>query len=43
MLTKDKSDMRSQIEILSLDQLVPENHLVRKLEVAKISISYMTL
>jgi len=26
--------MRSQIEMLSLDQLVPENHLVRKLEAA---------
>jgi transposase len=34
MLTKDKIDLRSQIEMLSLDQLVPENHLVRKLEAA---------
>lgn len=34
MLTKDKNDIRSQIEMLSLDQLVPEDHLVRKLEAA---------
>lgn len=34
MLTKDKNDIRSQIEMFCLDQLVPENHLVRKLEAA---------
>lgn len=34
MLTKDKADIRRQIEMLSLDQLVPENHLVRKLDAA---------
>lgn len=34
MLTKDKTDIRSQIEMLCLDQLVPEDHLVRKLEAA---------
>ena len=34
MLTTDKDDVRSQIEMLCLDQLVPENHLVRKLEAA---------
>jgi len=34
MLTKDKDDIRSQIEMLCLDQLVPEDHLVRKLEAA---------
>lgn len=34
MLTKEKADNRTQIEMLSLDQLVPENHLVRKLEAA---------
>ncbi len=34
MLTKDKIDLRSQIEMLPLDQLMPENHLVRKLEAA---------
>lgn len=31
MGVKDKID-RSQIELLSLDDLVPKNHLVRKLE-----------
>lgn len=34
MLTKDKNDIRSQIEMFCLDQLVPKNHLVRKLEAA---------
>lgn len=34
MLTKDKDDVRSQIEMLCLDQLVPEDHLVRKLDAA---------
>jgi transposase len=34
MLTTDKDDVRSQIEMLCLDQLVPEDHLVRKLEAA---------
>lgn len=33
MGVKDKID-RSQIELLSLDDLVPKNHLVRKLEKA---------
>jgi transposase len=32
MMTKDGTENREQIEFLSLDQLVPENHLVRKLE-----------
>jgi transposase len=32
MMTKDRAANREQIEILSLDQLVPEEHLVRKLE-----------
>lgn len=34
MLTIDKDNNRSQIEMYSLDQLVPENHLVRKLDAA---------
>jgi len=34
MLTKDKDDVRNQIEMLCLDQLVPEDHLVRKLDAA---------
>lgn len=34
MLTIDKGNNRVQIEIYSLDQLVPENHLVRKLDAA---------
>jgi len=34
MLTRRKDNMRSQIEMVSLDQLVPEDHLVRKLEAA---------
>ena len=32
MMTKDGAANRDQVEFLSLDQLVPENHLVRKLE-----------
>ena len=32
MMTKDGATNREQIEFLSLDQLVPEDHLVRKLE-----------
>lgn len=32
MMTKDGAANRGQIEFLSLDQLVPEDHLVRKLE-----------
>jgi Transposase and inactivated derivatives len=32
MMTKDGSANREQIEFLSIDQLVPEEHLVRKLE-----------
>ena len=34
MLTKDTEEMRNQIEMYSIDQLVPEDHLVRKLEAA---------
>ena len=32
MMTRDAAKSREQIEFLSLDQLVPEDHLVRKLE-----------
>lgn len=32
MLTKDKDNIRSQTEMLCSDQLVPEDHLVRKIE-----------
>jgi transposase len=32
MMTKDRAQNREQIEFLSMDQLVPEDHLVRKLE-----------
>lgn len=34
MLTIDKDNNRSQIEMYSIDQLVSENHLVRKLDAA---------
>lgn len=32
MMTKNHSHERDQIEMLAIDQLVPENHLVRKIE-----------
>ena len=32
MLKTNNSDKRTQVEITSIDQLVPENHLVRKLD-----------
>jgi transposase len=32
MMTKNVSHERDQIEMLAIDQLVPENHLVRKIE-----------
>lgn len=32
MLTINKSDKRNQVEIISIDQLVPKDHLVRKLD-----------
>lgn len=34
MMTRDASKNREQIQLLSLDDLVPQNHLVRKLEAA---------
>jgi len=33
-MTRDASKNREQIQLLSLDDLVPQNHLVRKLEAA---------
>ncbi|NEX80238.1 IS5/IS1182 family transposase, partial [Bacillus thermocopriae] len=34
MLTKNTQVNRDQLEMITLDQLVPENHLVRKIEAA---------
>ena len=34
MLTKHTPKNREQLEMITLDQLVPENHLVRKVEAA---------
>ncbi len=34
MLTKQSSTQRDQLEMVALDQLVPEDHLVRKIESA---------
>ncbi|GEM_PF-1934793 len=34
MMTKNPSNEREQLEMLTIDQLVPNNHLVRKLEAA---------
>lgn len=34
MMTRDRADGRSQIEIISLDDMVPNDHLVRRLEAA---------
>ena len=34
MMTRERTDSRAQIEIISLEDMVPENHLVRKLEAA---------
>ncbi|WP_059171254.1 IS1182 family transposase [Bacillus sp. FJAT-27445] len=34
MMTKNQANEREQFEMLTIDQLVPENHLVRKLESA---------
>ena len=33
MMTRDGGRNREQIEIISLDELVPEEHLVRKLDI----------
>ncbi len=34
MMTKNPSNEREQLEMLTIDPLVPNNHLVRKLEAA---------
>lgn len=34
MMTRDTAKNRGQMQILSLDDLVPKDHLVRKLEAA---------
>jgi hypothetical protein len=34
MMTKNQSNEREQLEMLTIDQVVPEDHLVRKLESA---------
>jgi len=34
MLSKHDSNQRDQLEMITLDQLVPPNHLVRKMEAA---------
>ncbi len=34
MMTRNQSNERGQLEMLTIDQLVPEDHLVRKLELA---------
>ncbi|MES9737554.1 hypothetical protein ABWK46_09450 [Peribacillus frigoritolerans] len=34
MLSKHNSIQRDQLEMITLDQLVPANHLVRKMEAA---------
>lgn len=34
MLSKHNSIQRDQVEMIALDQLVPESHLVRKMEAA---------
>ncbi|MFE8703616.1 transposase, partial [Cytobacillus sp. FJAT-54145] len=34
MMTKNQSNEREQLEMLTIDQLVPDDHLARKLESA---------
>ena len=34
MLSKRKTDSRKQLEVVALDDLVPEDHLVRKIDAA---------
>ncbi|MEC2292854.1 IS5/IS1182 family transposase, partial [Bacillus licheniformis] len=34
MLTKHSKDQREQLEVVALSELVPEDHLVRKMEEA---------
>ena len=42
MMTKNQMNERNQIEMLPIEQLVPENHLVRKLDAA-IDFSFVYL
>ena len=34
MMTKNQTNEREQLEMLTIDQLVPNDHLMRKLEAA---------
>ena len=34
MMTRNQTNERNHLEMLSIEQLVPENHLVRKLDAA---------
>jgi len=40
MLSKQDSIQRDQLEMITLDQLVPANHLVRKIEASIQSLTY---
>ncbi|WP_425563552.1 hypothetical protein [Peribacillus frigoritolerans] len=42
MVTKHHSIQREQLEMITLDQLVPANHLVRKWRLPLTSLSFMT-
>ncbi|MBK5501901.1 hypothetical protein [Peribacillus sp. TH14] len=41
MLSKHNSIQRDQLEMITLDQLVPANHLVRKIEGPLTSLSFL--
>ncbi|WP_263862310.1 hypothetical protein [Bacillus aerolatus] len=38
MLSKNNPIQRDQLEMVALDQLVPQNHLIRKMEAALVFI-----
>ncbi|MCP1490163.1 hypothetical protein J2Y73_000194 [Peribacillus frigoritolerans] len=42
MLSKHDSIQRDQLEMITLDQLVPPNNLVGKIEASLTSLSFMT-
>jgi hypothetical protein len=42
MLSKNNPNQRDQLELVALDQLVPNDHLVRKMEPALISPLFTT-
>ncbi|MDP9741433.1 UNVERIFIED_ORG: hypothetical protein QFZ59_003263 [Bacillus sp. B2I3] len=42
MLSKHDSIQRDQLEMITLDQLVPPNYLVGKIETSLTSLSFMT-